>query len=48
MIEILPIDTTGYPSISIKKEYQFEYENISYKDACHKIKEKEEVRENVR
>ena len=31
MIEILPIDNTGNPSIVIKDKYQFE----SYKDACH-------------
>ena len=45
-IEILPIDTTGNPSIAIKDEYQFEYENIFYKDACHTIKPKKEVEKN--
>lgn len=33
-IQILPPDKTGFPSIEIKKEFQFE----SYKDACHKLK----------
>ena len=47
MIEILPIDMTGNPSIAIKNEYQFEFENTFYKDACHTIKEKEEVKSNV-
>ena len=46
MIEILPTDITGNPSIAIKNKYQFEYENIFYKDACHTIKEKEEVKNN--
>ena len=34
-IEILPPDESGFESIYIKKEFQFE----NYKDACHKIKE---------
>lgn len=46
MVEKLPIDTTGNPSIGIKKEYQFQCENILYKNACHTIKEKKEVEEN--
>jgi len=34
-IEILPPDETGFPSIAIKQEFQFD----GYKDACHKLKE---------
>ncbi len=39
MIEVLNIDETGNPSISIKEKYQFEYNGIFYKDACHKKRE---------
>lgn len=33
MIEIMPIDNTGFQSISIKEQYKFD----GYNDACHKI-----------
>jgi len=33
MIDIIPIDNTGFESISIKKEYRFD----EYNNACHKI-----------
>jgi len=36
MIEVLPADDTGYPSISIKEQYRFD----GYNNACHKIHEK--------
>jgi len=36
MIEILPVDDTGNPSISIKEQYRFD----GYDNACHKIYEK--------
>jgi len=36
-IEKIPADYTGYPSIKIKEEYQFN----NYYDACHIKKEKE-------
>ncbi|RLA84277.1 MAG: hypothetical protein DRG78_01830 [Epsilonproteobacteria bacterium] len=38
MIEILPVDDTGNPSISIKEQYRFD----GYDNACHKIHEKVE------
>ena len=36
MMEIIPPDDTGNPSIIIKEQYVFD----GYRDACHKIKEK--------
>ncbi len=36
LIEIMPEDYTGYPSIKIKEKYQFN----NYYDACHIKKEK--------
>jgi hypothetical protein len=35
MIEILPKDDTGFASLALKEEYQFQ----NYKDACHIIGE---------
>ena len=40
MINILEKDNTGFESIEIKEEYQFEIEGILCIDACHKENKK--------